>query len=209
MRDSVDFRYYTNGLIDEVRISNVARSADWLKATYETERDNLLTFGSEESDQAPNPPSALGPANYIDGSWGNDNTPTLQFTQSDPDSGDTVKYRIQIDDSSGFGSLVVDYTSALIAQGATSFTVGQATGTGTYTVGSESQTLSDSANYYWRVMSEDNSVATSSWATANAGAIAFKIDTSLPTNVGITSIEENPDIAWQYVTSGSHAIVGI
>ncbi|PIP63967.1 hypothetical protein COW96_05175, partial [Candidatus Roizmanbacteria bacterium CG22_combo_CG10-13_8_21_14_all_33_16] len=152
--------YNFNGLIDEVRIYNQTKSEAWIKATYETERDHLLAFGSEESNPAPNAPSALGPANYIDGSWGNDNTPTLQFTQSDPDSGDTVKYRIQIDDSSGFGSLVVDYTSALIAQGATSFTVGQATGTGTYTVGSESQTLSDSANYYWRVMSEDNSVAT-------------------------------------------------
>jgi len=41
--------YFFNGIIDEVRISNVARSDAWIKATYETERDNLLTWGSEET----------------------------------------------------------------------------------------------------------------------------------------------------------------
>jgi len=37
-----------DGIIDEVRISNVARSAAWIKASFETERDDLLGFGSEE-----------------------------------------------------------------------------------------------------------------------------------------------------------------
>jgi len=41
--------HYINGIIDEVRISNVVRSASWIKATYESERDNLLSFGSEET----------------------------------------------------------------------------------------------------------------------------------------------------------------
>jgi hypothetical protein len=40
---------YFNGLIDEVRISDSVRSAAWVKATYETQRDDLLDFGSEES----------------------------------------------------------------------------------------------------------------------------------------------------------------
>ena len=38
-----------NGIIDEVRISSTARSAAWIKASYESERDDLLDFGSEES----------------------------------------------------------------------------------------------------------------------------------------------------------------
>jgi len=38
-----------DGYIDECRISNAGRSAAWIKATYETGRDNLLTWGSEET----------------------------------------------------------------------------------------------------------------------------------------------------------------
>ena len=37
-----------DGKIDEVRISNISRSLSWIKASYESERDNLLNFGSEE-----------------------------------------------------------------------------------------------------------------------------------------------------------------
>ncbi|MHA1253064.1 MAG: DUF2341 domain-containing protein [Candidatus Helarchaeota archaeon] len=34
---------------DEFRISNTVRSDAWIKATYETERDNLLTWGDEQT----------------------------------------------------------------------------------------------------------------------------------------------------------------
>lgn len=40
--------YYTNGLIDEVRISSVARSDAWIKATNYTLRDTLVSWGLEE-----------------------------------------------------------------------------------------------------------------------------------------------------------------
>lgn len=40
---------YLDGILDEVRISVTARSAAWIKASYESERDNLLDFGDEES----------------------------------------------------------------------------------------------------------------------------------------------------------------
>jgi hypothetical protein len=39
---------FMNGVIDEVRISNVTRTADWIKATYNSLFDTLLTYGSEE-----------------------------------------------------------------------------------------------------------------------------------------------------------------
>ena len=42
-------RKYTNGIVDEVRISNVVRSAAWIRATYETGNDGLLSYGSEQS----------------------------------------------------------------------------------------------------------------------------------------------------------------
>lgn len=48
--------------------------------------------------------------NFNDGSWTTDNTPTLQFDLSDPDSNDTVHYQLQIDDNSDFSSTVVNVT---------------------------------------------------------------------------------------------------
>jgi len=40
---------FLHGSIDEVRISDIARSADWIKATNATLRDTLLTYGNVES----------------------------------------------------------------------------------------------------------------------------------------------------------------
>jgi hypothetical protein len=39
---------FSNGIIDEVRASNSARGEGWIKASYESGRDHLLNFGSEE-----------------------------------------------------------------------------------------------------------------------------------------------------------------
>ncbi len=144
-------------------------------------RSGTWDIGADEFvNTAPNASSSLGPANKINGSWSTSTQPLLSFTQSDPNASDTVQFRIQISTSSSFASQTVDYTSALLSQGSTSFTVGQASSSGTYTVGTSSQTLSDS-QYYWRVMSTDNSGATSSYTTANSGAVAFGIDTISPT----------------------------
>jgi len=38
-----------DGDLDEIRVSNVARTAGWIKASYYSGADNLLTWGSEES----------------------------------------------------------------------------------------------------------------------------------------------------------------
>jgi len=40
---------FFNGIIDEARVSNVARSTAWIKATYESGRDDLIAYGSEET----------------------------------------------------------------------------------------------------------------------------------------------------------------
>jgi len=39
---------YFSGIIDEVRISNSARSADWIKAQYLSMNDGFITFEDEE-----------------------------------------------------------------------------------------------------------------------------------------------------------------
>ena len=150
-----------------------------------------------ESNASPTDPSSL---NLTDGSWTTDNTPTLTFTQSDTDAVDIEKFRIQIDDTAGFGSPVVDYTSVLQDRGATSFTVGQAAGLGTYTTGSASQTLAD-GTYYWRVMSTDNRGATSGWATANGGSVAFGVDITPPspsTSTGTAVADSDTQITWTF-----------
>ena len=39
-----------DGIIDEVRVSNSARSVAWIKASYNSGNDTLLTYGSEETE---------------------------------------------------------------------------------------------------------------------------------------------------------------
>ena len=46
-REEVDREY--DGIVDEVRLSNLHRSVSWIKATYHGLWDNLLTFSSEEA----------------------------------------------------------------------------------------------------------------------------------------------------------------
>ena len=41
-----------SGIIDEVRASNTSRTTSWVKASYESERDNLINFGRVESREA-------------------------------------------------------------------------------------------------------------------------------------------------------------
>ena len=155
----------------------------------------------------PTDPSSLGPAGLVSGSWGADNTPTLTFTTADGDS-DTVQYQIQIDDTAGFGSPVVDYTSALAIAGSSSFTVGQAAGSGSYTSGSSGQTL-DNGSYYWRVRTGDSSFATSSYATANGGAVAFQVDATAPIT-GVVLLSATTTTSFTASVSGaSDAVSGL
>ena len=127
------------------------------------------------ANSAPNVPSSLG--GHVSGFYIADNTPTLTFNLSDPDAGDTVKFRIQIDNSSGFSSPVVDSTSVLGAQGSRSFTVGSALADGLY---------------YWRVRAIDGDGAASAYTAANGGSVAFRVDTTSPSVPGtpLVTVEE-------------------
>jgi hypothetical protein len=110
----------------------------------------------------------LGPATLVNGSWTTDNTPTLTFTTADADA-NTVAYELTIDDTASFSSPTYQATSTYAAVGSVSTTTG---------------VLPD-ASYYWRVLVGDGS-ATSSYATANSGAVAFKVDATTPTTNAIT-----------------------
>jgi hypothetical protein len=55
--DDWGLTYDLNGLLDEVRISNAARNPAWIKASYESGRDDLIDFGPEEGMNISNTPS--------------------------------------------------------------------------------------------------------------------------------------------------------
>jgi len=52
--------YYLDGIIDELRISNVARSAAWIKASYNSGNDTLVSWGSEETAYIPRHSGTVG-----------------------------------------------------------------------------------------------------------------------------------------------------
>lgn len=143
--------------------------------TQPTGLDALRVFYAP-SNVAPDAPTIFGQISLTDGSTTSTSAPTFSFDVADSDITDEVKYQIQIDDSSDFLSAVVDYTSALATQGTRTFQVGQVAGSGSYAVG-EGMTLS-SGSYYWRVKAIDSNAAASSYEAANAGAIAFVVDTT-------------------------------
>jgi len=60
----------STGVIDEVRASNTTRSAAWIKASYESGRDDLLGFGSEETcGRAEEYDFVLQVANQVANNW--------------------------------------------------------------------------------------------------------------------------------------------
>ncbi|MBU0975908.1 hypothetical protein KJ918_03855, partial [Patescibacteria group bacterium] len=148
------------------------------------------TFNVTILNSAPNTPII---DNFNTGTWITDNTPSLQFDLSDPNSGDIVKYQIQIDDDSDFLSLVVDYT-----EGAGS---AEPRNDVTYT-----PTALDDGQYYWRVKTIDDELAESEWAVSNGGAVAFGVDTIAPTDpndlistshtVSVWSNDNTVDLSW-------------
>jgi uncharacterized protein (TIGR03790 family) len=154
----------------------VFRANPYRNYMWELHGDPLMTvphWFDAAGNVAPDAPSALGPAALATGASTTDKTPTVEFTLSDPDAADLVGYRVQIDDSSNFASPVVDYTSVQQAQGAASFTVGQAAGVGTYAAGAAGQRLSPGV-YYWRAAAFD-ALGAGPWSAANGGAAAFTV----------------------------------
>jgi hypothetical protein len=194
-----------NGVIDEVRISNVARTDGWIETSFNNQDDPSAFYGLSGEGASPNQtPDNPTINDHYDGSTISDNTPTLGFTQSDPDAPEQLKYRIQIDTTdNSFSNLVVDYTSDFIPEGAASFTVGQAAGSGTYTVGSESQTLVN-GDYFWRVMSTDDTSAAGGWTLATAGSnVAFTVDTSSGGGADVDYTQDADIVSWWYLDESS------
>jgi len=85
---------YFSGIIDEVRVSNVGRSGEWISTCYQNQDDPscFYNISNEEINPPPNTPSTPnGPSTIEVGQSGTYNT-----SATDPD-GDLVKYRFDWD----------------------------------------------------------------------------------------------------------------
>lgn len=150
LRDDYPTNYQLNGDLDEVRISNVARSAAWVAASFKSETDAFNTFGTEKLfNQAPNTPTNSSPANA---SANQSLTPTLTSSAfSDNDAGDThAASQWQITTTSG------NYASTVFDSG---------TDTTNKTSIAVSPALTVNTTYYWHVKHKDSVGNWSSYST--------------------------------------------
>src|SRR5262249_52139892 len=114
---------YFEGTIDEVRISNAARSPDWIAAEYASGGDAFLSVVSEGGTTSTNQPpvlSAIGNQTVNEG-----RAATCRAVATDRDAGQTLTY-----------SLTAAPSGATInaGTGAFSWTPSEAQGPGSYTV---------------------------------------------------------------------------
>jgi len=104
------------------------------------------------------------------GSWTNTNTIKLKFTQSDTNTGEKLRYILDISTRSDFSFIYYSTTSLYLSQGATTFTL---------------TSLPDGTSWYWRVRSQDEmgEQYLSGYSTAALGGVAFRIDTKPPSAI--------------------------
>ncbi|KPJ58221.1 MAG: hypothetical protein AMJ46_14500, partial [Latescibacteria bacterium DG_63] len=153
-----------NGTIDEVRISNVARSACWIETEFNNQKypnkaqyptNGFISVGTQESlNSAPTAPTdpycnngtaQSGQPNPATGIT--DPTPAFSAIYNDPDPGDTAnKYRVEVNDDINFtGTVMWD-------SGASGTTMANTTaGNRSPDIIYAGSALQNSTTYYWRI----------------------------------------------------------
>lgn len=154
----------------------------WRVAGVNASGNNLSssrTFTTSGSPNvAPNTPASIAPDGWNNGAGIGSAVLAAGgygLSLSDDDSGDQVRYRMQIATDNGFSDLVLDYRSAFGAQGVTSFNFG--TTDGTYLTGASDTALAD-GDYYVRFRAEDGASASSAWSAISG--VAFSLDATAP-----------------------------
>ncbi|MCG2687165.1 DUF2341 domain-containing protein, partial [Candidatus Parcubacteria bacterium] len=106
-----------------------------------------------------------------------DNTPYFTFDVSDPDVGDIVGYQIQIDDSDGFGTPIIDfaYINADVTPQSFTYQVPDTCPGSGYITCAAPLT---NGNYFWRVRAQDDDGAYSGWVLFGGGGVDFKVNTT-------------------------------
>ncbi|RJQ49682.1 MAG: DUF2341 domain-containing protein [Nitrospiraceae bacterium] len=162
------YSVYFNGFIDEVRISNIARSSDWIKTSYNTQNSpqSYLTFGTEENYRNTVPPTAVtNTATNISGS-----TATINSTVN-PNGYTTTAY-FQWGTTTSYGNT----------------TTTQAIGSGTNSVSVTANLtgLSSNTTYHYRV------VATNPYGTSNGDDVSFTTNTTITWTGSVDTFANNP-----------------
>jgi len=118
----------------------------------------------------PSPPTGLQTENLTNPTDVTDTTPEFSAGYNDDDSGDIAnKYRIQVDDDSGFGSPIWDSGSS--GTGMSNCTEGNRCSDISYA----GDSLSEGATYYWRIKFWDDEPSEGEWSTETA---YFKLNSS-------------------------------
>lgn len=162
--------------------------------SYGSSLSSTRSFTTGTANAAPNTPTSVVSSKLLDGAQslalsGAELTANL----SDPDSGQQVRYRIQMASNNTFTNLMIDYRGPFVDQGSMTYTYGE-TG-GTYLVGSSSTALSP-GNYYLRIRTEDIASASSEWYIASGVAFEVIADTVAPniSSISSSSITSNSAI---------------
>ena len=160
------------GIMDEVRISNITRNAGWIKATYNTLWDTLLTYGTQEDNTAPTAPNTLysnnanAQAGKANPTGITDTTPVFSAVYNDPDAGDIAnKYRIQVATSSDFATTSVFWDSGSSGTSMSNCVQGDRCQDIAYA--STTVLALDITKYYWRIKFWDGGTG---WDGSSEGA---------------------------------------
>jgi len=141
---------FIDGIIDEVKISNAVRSADWIKTTYNNQNDVSSFLGIKGELQYSDTPAISNPS-PSDGSFGEDLNPELSVDVEDfQDDLMTITFKTNVTGS--WQDLCV-YNNAA---------------SDTYSV-SPTNMDDNATEYYWRVVADDGK--------GNIGTETFKFTT--------------------------------
>ena len=153
---------YFYGTLDEIRISNTARSTAWIKATNYSERDTLISWGSETSISVPSVTTSVATSVTA-------TTATLNGNVTNANNGDLTVHGFQWDVDSG-APYANDWNEA-------------GTSTGAYSHGVTS--LPSSTTIYFRAY------ATNQAGTGYGSEVSFTTESGMvlpspPTNFSVT-----------------------
>ena len=142
-----------DGIEDEVRLYNSSYSFAWVNATYDSETDNIITYGSEET-PAGNSAPTVTLVSPVDNYNTSDTTPDFTFTPTD-DSDSNVSCQLFIN-GTGYG-------------------INSTTWNNTQTTITANATLSD-GSHYWYINCTDSDSTVGQSETRS-----ITIDTTAPT----------------------------
>ena len=215
---------YLVGNLQEIRVSNIARKDEWIKATYYSEKDALISWGSEQSISVPS-------VTTIAASSITATTATLNENVTSAGNGDLTVHGFQWDTDSG-APYANDWNEAGTSTGAYTHDLSSLTGGTTYYFrayatnqagtgyGSELSFTTLSANpnpptYFLATASGNNIVLSFTKGSGATNTVILRGDNRYPTSItdgtivdnttgtSVTDTNQNSEIATKYYSAWS------